>query len=188
MNRRPGTLRIIGGRYRSRLVEFDTSDPSLRPTPDRVRQTLYDWLAPRIQGASVLDLFAGSGALGLEALSRGAASVTFVEAGAGQVRMIRGALARLQAEGGQVQLGDALHHLRSTDARYDLVLLDPPYASPLLAQALELLPRVLKPGNRVYLEWPGGRRPQLPAGYAWQREKQAGQVSYGLVSHSGEMG
>ena len=80
MKRQSGTLRIIGGEFRSRLVEFDPK-AGVRPTPDRVRQTLYDWLTPIIEGASVLDLFAGSGALGLEALSRGAAQVTFVESG-----------------------------------------------------------------------------------------------------------
>ena len=92
-SKRPlGTLRIIGGEYRSRLVEFD-GGPGVRPTPDRVRQTLFDWLTPYVEGAHCLDLFAGSGALGLEALSRGAARVTFVETGAKQVAAIRAALA-----------------------------------------------------------------------------------------------
>ena len=88
--RPPGRLRIIGGQWRSRLVDFD-ADEGVRPTPDRVRQTLFDWLSPLIEGARCLDLFAGSGALGLEALSRGAAEVTFVEQGAAQAAAIRAA-------------------------------------------------------------------------------------------------
>ncbi|WP_341920712.1 RsmD family RNA methyltransferase, partial [Hydrocarboniphaga effusa] len=92
MSRRPlGKLRIIGGQWRSRIVDFVDGD-GVRPTPDRVRQTLYDWLAPHIEGAEVLDLFAGSGALGLEALSRGAAFVSFCERGAEQAQAIREAL------------------------------------------------------------------------------------------------
>src|SRR3546814_1291717 len=79
MNRRgPGKLRVIGGEWRSRVIEFDAAN-GVRPTPDRIRQTLFDWLAPRIDGARCLDLFAGSGALGIKALSRGAASCCFVE-------------------------------------------------------------------------------------------------------------
>ncbi len=91
MKRRLGTLRIIGGEHRSRHVEFDAG-AGVRPTPDRVRQTVFDWLAPMIQGAHCLDLFAGSGALGLEALSRGAARATLVETGRMQIELIRAAL------------------------------------------------------------------------------------------------
>ena len=84
MKRAPGKLRVIAGEWRSRLVEFD-SETGVRPTPDRVRQTLFDWLAPTIVGTRCLDLFAGSGALGIEALSRGARKVTFVENGRTQI-------------------------------------------------------------------------------------------------------
>jgi len=177
-----GQLRIIGGQWRSRLVEFDAAD-GVRPTPDRVRQTLFDWLSPMIEGASVLDLFSGSGALGLEALSRGAATATFVETGAQQARAIRAALARLGAGlRADVLSQDALAYLANTAQRYDIVMLDPPYASPLLEQALALLPRVLKPYNRVYLEWPKGRAPALAPGWSLLREKQAGLVSFCLAS------
>jgi 16S rRNA (guanine966-N2)-methyltransferase len=180
-----GRLRIIGGEWRSRLIDFN-ADEGVRPTPDRVRQTLFDWLAPLIEGAHGLDLFAGSGALGLEALSRGAAQLTFVEQGAAQAAAIRAAVGKLGAQQRTtVVQGDALARLAAADdGRYDIVFLDPPYDSDLLSAALAQLPRVLAPVNRVYLEWRHGPRPQLPAGYAWLKEKTAGQVSYGLLSYS----
>lgn len=181
--RRPGKLRIIGGQWRSRIVEFVDGE-GVRPTPDRVRQTLYDWLAPSIEGAEVLDLFAGSGALGLEALSRGAASVTFCERGSEQAQAIRAALQKLGANNAQVRQDEALSLLARETRRYDLVLLDPPYASPLLQQSLEVLPKLLKAHNRVYLEWPRGQPPQLAEGWSLLREKQAGQVCFGLASWS----
>lgn len=181
--RRPlGQLRIIGGRWRSRVVDFDAA-AGVRPTPDRVRQTLYDWLSPLIEGATVLDLFAGSGALGLEALSRGAGAVTFVETGAEQARAIRGALQKLGADNAEVLSQDAIALLTHTAQRYDIVTLDPPYDSPLLERALTLLPRVLKPNNRVYLEWPKGRPPVLAPGWTLLREKRAGLVNFCLASY-----
>jgi 16S rRNA (guanine966-N2)-methyltransferase len=185
MSPRPsGVLRIIGGLWRSRQIAFDAG-AGVRPTPDRVRQTLFDWLAPRIEGASCLDLFAGSGALGLEALSRGAGLVNFVETGRNQVGMIRAAVDKLAAAQAQVTTQDAIGYLQHTATRYEIVFLDPPYGSGLLEQALEWLPRVLKPENRIYIEWPADASMPLPAGYHWLREKQAGQVSYGLATYTG---
>lgn len=189
MSTRPiGKLRIIGGQWRSRLFEFEASiDQGLRATPDRVRQTLFDWLSPIIAGAECLDLFAGSGALGLEALSRGAGQVTFVDRGARQTLLIRAALLLLKAEGGEVlQAQDAIAHLQRSAQNYDVVFLDPPFGSDLLARALAALPPRLKPGNRIFLEWPGEKAPELPAGFEWLRQKQAGQVSFGLVTYAGE--
>lgn len=182
MKRPLGQLRIIGGQWRSRLVDFDAA-AGVRPTPDRVRQTLFDWLAPLISGAAVLDLFSGSGALGLEALSRGAASVSFVETGAEQASAIRNALQKLGAGQAEVLSQDALTFLAGTARRYDIVTLDPPYDSPLLEQALAMLPRVLKPNNRVYLEWPKTRAPALAPGWSLLREKQAGLVSFCLATY-----
>lgn len=190
MKRELGTLRVIGGEWRSRLIQFD-ADPAvgLRATPDRVRQTLFDWLQTGIHDAHCLDLFAGSGALGLEALSRGAAHCTFIDSGTPQVRQIRATLAQFKAAGRATVLqADSLRWLQAPsvavgDAQgFDLVFLDPPYASPLLAQALGLIAPLLRPGNRVYLEWCGDA-PALPGGFDWLREKQAGQVSYGLVRY-----
>ncbi len=183
--RRPlGRLRIIGGEYRSRLIDFD-ADAGVRPTPDRVRQTVFDWLNLVIDGSSVLDLFAGSGALGLEAVSRGAAQASFVETGAKQAEDIRAAIAKLGAAARcEVIRGDGIGFLRSTMNRYEVVFVDPPYDSPLLASTLANLPRVLKEMNRIYLEWPKGKPPVLPAGYSLLKEKAAGQVSYGLFTYA----
>lgn len=179
------SFRIIGGRHRGRRLGFPPL-PGLRPTPDRVRQTLFDWLAPRIEGASVLDLFAGSGALGFEALSRGASTVDFVERAAAQAANLRKTLAQFGAVNqARVLCQDALSYLATADAltRYDLVLIDPPYAAALIEPVLPLLPRLLKADSRIYLEWPGSARPGVPAPYQWLREKQAGQVSFGLLTY-----
>ncbi|SER19475.1 16S rRNA (guanine966-N2)-methyltransferase [Solimonas aquatica] len=182
-SRGEGKLRVIGGQWRSRLVEFDPAS-GVRPTPDRVRQTLFDWLAPRIEGARCLDLFAGSGALGIEALSRGAGSCCFVEEGHRQANAIRNALLLLHAQHAEVVELDAIYYLDQTWHRYDLVFLDPPYGKGLLERALAELPRALKPqGSHVYLEWPEGKQPELPAGYSLVREKQAGQVCFALATY-----
>lgn len=185
MKRPSGQLRIIGGEFRSRIVAFDPS-AGVRPTPDRVRQTLYDWLAPLIEGASVLDLFAGSGALGLEALSRGAAKVTFVETGRTQCEAIRKALATLEAESrAEVRQADGLAFLAGAREKYDIALLDPPFDSELVAQALPKLPPVLKPQHRVYVEWHREDAVPWPAGCTVLKEKKAGQVSYALAQFAG---
>jgi 16S rRNA (guanine966-N2)-methyltransferase len=185
--RAPGKLRIIGGEFRSRIVEFEAA-PGVRATPDRVRQTLFDWLMPHVEGATALDLFAGSGALGLEALSRGAAHVTFVESGARQAALVQAALATLRcADRAEVVQGDALAALAATGAAvYDVAFVDPPFDSGLLAPALAALPRVLKPHARVYAEWHRGGALPWPPGYAVLREKKAGQVSYALATCSPE--
>ena len=181
-----GTLRIIGGEWRSRLIEFD-ADAGVRPTPDRVRQTVFDWLTPLIPGASCLDLFAGSGALGFEALSRGGAHTSFIEQGREQAASLRAAAAKLAAgERAEIVQGDALSWLRNTARRYDMVFLDPPYDAKLLVPALAALPRVLKSMHRVYLEWPQGQPPEWPPGYTLLKEKSAGQVSYGLAIFNAE--
>jgi 16S rRNA (guanine966-N2)-methyltransferase len=178
-------LRIIGGEFRSRIVEFDPG-AGVRPTPDRVRQTLYDWLAPMIAGATVLDLFAGSGALGLEALSRGAAKVTFVESGKPQCEAIRAALKVLKVEDrAEVRSEDGLSFLLRAPGKYDVVLLDPPFDSELVAQALPKLPPLLKANHRVYVEWHRGDAMPWPAGCTVLKEKKAGQVSYALAQFAG---
>ena len=184
MSRRPlGKLRIIGGEWRSRLVEFD-GEHGVRPTPDRVRQTVFDWLAPLIEGTRCLDLFAGSGALGMEALSRGARKVTFVETGRAQMTLIHAALLQLKADGRfDLRHMDASSYLEITATRYNVVFLDPPYDSGELARALERLPPLLLPDNHIYLEWRDEHQPALPPGYSLLKEKQAGQVCFGLATY-----
>ncbi|HXN09818.1 MAG TPA: 16S rRNA (guanine(966)-N(2))-methyltransferase RsmD [Steroidobacteraceae bacterium] len=176
-------LRIIAGRWRGRRFRFPPLD--IRPTPDRVRETLFNWLQPRIEGAHCLDLYAGSGALGLEALSRGAASVLFVE----QQRAAATALERLlhewQASGATVLCTSAPRLLAGVAPRgFDLVFLDPPYSSALLAPSAAALERGwLRPDARIYLE--RARRdpaPVLPARWRELRAGTAGEVGYHLYA------
>ena len=123
---RRNTVRIIGGLWRSRILEFpDVED--LRPTPDRVRETLFNWLGRDLSGMACLDLFAGSGALGFEALSRGAASVVMVEKNAAALRALSENARKLGASNLTVVRGDALEFARATRARFDVVFVDPPY-------------------------------------------------------------
>lgn len=174
---------MIGGQWRSRLIAFEAG-PGVRPTPDRVRQTVFDWLAPRIQGAVCLDLFAGSGAMGLEALSRGAARVRFVEHGHAQIECIRSNIRTLDcADRAEVVLSDALGHLSSApDADFDVVFIDPPFSAQMHDTVLDALVPWLRDDSRVHVERRRGNVPDLPAGYAWERDKTAGQVSFGLLS------
>ncbi len=133
---RLGQLRIIGGQWRSRRLNFPEA-PGLRPTPDRVRETLFNWLAPYVEGARVLDPFAGSGALLLEALSRGAAGALAVEFDPAAAAALRDNLALLRAEGAEVRQGDALQRLQQDAATpFDLAFLDPPFHKDLLAPGL----------------------------------------------------
>ncbi len=178
-----GKLRVIGGQWRSRLIEFDAAD-GVRPTPDRVRQTLFDWLAPVISGARCLDLYAGSGLLGIEALSRGAAHCSFVDEGSRQCQRIRAALQALKSQHHDVIQMDSAFYIEQTWHRYDVVFLDPPYGKGLLDKILPDLPKVLKPAqNRIYLEWPSGEPPPLPPRFELLREKKAGQVCFGLATY-----
>ena len=176
----PGRLRIVGGSLRgSRLDVPDT--PGLRPTSDRVRETLFNWLAPMIAGARCLDLFAGTGALGLEALSRGATRVDFVEADARLADNLRTNLTRLK-QTATVHRADALQFVAIAAASYDLVFLDPPFAADLwtqAAQALETHAR-LAPRAWIYVESPAGEIPLIPVGWAMHREGRAGAVRYAL--------
>lgn len=178
-------LRIIGGEWRGRKLRFPDVE-GLRPTTDRVRETLFNWLAPVIHGARCLDLFAGSGALGLEALSRGAAAVTFVERDNRAQRALRENLQLVGSSGGEVIAGDALAFLRGTPTPFDVVFLDPPFRRGLLEPCLTLLNEKgwLAPGARIYLEveLEAGEL-LLPDGWELLRSKKAGQVSYNLARY-----
>jgi 16S rRNA (guanine966-N2)-methyltransferase len=177
------TLRIIAGQWRGRKFRFPPLD--IRPTPDRVRETLFNWLQPRIEGARCLDLFAGSGALGLEALSRGAASAVFVEQQRAAAAAIEALLTAWQATGGAVFCTEAHRYLAAAAARgFDLVFLDPPYGSGAMLAAANALERGwLAPGARVYVEH--ARRealPALPASWRELRSGTAGEVGYHLFA------
>jgi 16S rRNA (guanine966-N2)-methyltransferase len=179
-------LRIIGGRHRGRRLRFPPG-VEIRPTPDRVRETLFNWLQPRIDGARVLDLFAGSGTLGLEALSRGAAHVTFVEQNRRAATAIESVARDWHEAGVSVQSAEALGWLAQTspDAPYGIVFVDPPYDLGLLSPALACLATRpwLAPDARVYVEHRAHEAlPALPAGWRSVRDGRAGEVGYHLVA------
>lgn len=184
MKTRKSGIRIIGGRWRGRRVRFPEVE-GLRPTPDRVRETVFNWLAPYVEGARVLDLFAGSGALGFEALSRGAARATFVDDNPAVARGLQGAARELQAVGVEVETGDGAAFL-ATPGRgpYDIVFIDPPYSYPDhggLCAALES-GGTLAPGAIVYVELPsrGSAAFEAPASWKCHRSASAGQVVFQL--------
>lgn len=179
---RTSQLRIIGGQWRGRNLEFYAAE-GLRPTGGRIRETLFNWLQGRVEGAECLDLFTGSGALAFEAASRGAARVVMVENNPATARSLRGQMAHFQTGGMEVWQGPALDYLRENESAFDLVLLDPPFTGHLLQQSLDLLAsgRHLKSGAFCYLEYPRRETPDLPEGWAFFRQKSAGEVGYGLV-------
>jgi 16S rRNA (guanine966-N2)-methyltransferase len=177
-------LRIIAGRWRGRKLSF-APVPGLRPTPDRVRETLFNWLDPFIQGARCLDLFAGSGALGIEAASRGAAGVIMVDHDPDVVRTLRGQLQQLEYSGAQVIQQDVESWLASASAPCDIVFLDPPYRENRLPACIHLLEANgwLAAGARVYIEAEKAYTPELPDTWDLYRSKCAGQVGYHLARH-----
>lgn len=177
----PGRVRIIGGRWRgTRLPVPDR--PGLRPTSDRVRETLFNWLQPQLPGARVLDLFAGSGALGLEALSRGAASAQLIEADPQLALGLKMLGERLDAGNRlHVHAGDALPWLRAAPvAAFDIAFVDPPFEADLWDAVLALLPGRMADHGRIYLESPGTLKPILPAEWVLHRENQTRDVRFAL--------
>ncbi|WP_249977659.1 16S rRNA (guanine(966)-N(2))-methyltransferase RsmD [Vreelandella olivaria] len=171
-----GKLRIIGGDFRRRQLPV-LDHPGLRPTPDRVRETLFNWLGQHLYGKQVLDLFAGTGALGIEALSRGAASVTFVERDPRVATLIGDNLATLGASQGRVVTADAQVFLSQPGHPVDLVFLDPPFHQGLAAPCCTALEAGGWLGNEamVYLETEYSITPQVPSNWQLHRETQAGE-------------
>ena len=181
-----GRLRIIGGEWRGRKLSFPEQVTHLRPTPDRVRETLFNWLTSRIHGAHCLDLFAGSGALGLEALSRGASHCTFVDNANVATDVIRRHLSDLDArDRATIVCGDALQWQGRAPA--DIVFLDPPYSADLVGIALHhlLTQGLLASDARVYVELERNQAPpDLPTSLEVIRDKIAGSVRYQLLAVS----
>jgi 16S rRNA (guanine966-N2)-methyltransferase len=148
---RANRVRVIAGLWRSRLIEFP-SVAGLRPSPDRVRETLFNWLGQDLTGMVCLDLFAGSGALGFEALSRGAASLVMVEKNPVAVKALRQNAQRLGATNLSIVHGDALEFARGARTRFDIIFIDPPYGLGLQKAALAAVDGLLDAGGRVYVE------------------------------------
>ena len=181
----PNEVRLIGGQLRrSKLPVADK--PGLRPTPDRVRETLFNWLGADLTGWRCLDAFAGSGALGFEAASRGAAEVLLLERDASLVQSLRNSQQRLKVENLRVEVTDALMWMsRCAPARFELVLLDPPFDADLLPRALALAAPLVVEGGLVYAESSTALNvPDLPAGLAVFKQGRAGSVHYHLLRRS----
>ena len=179
-----GKVRIISGQWRRRQLRVADVD-GLRPTPDRVRETLFNWLTGSIEGSRCLDLYAGSGALGFEAASRGASKVLLVEKHEGAVASLRKQASELGADQIEVVHADVARWLQGTATPFDIVFLDPPYASADLGALCARLQqhRWLAPGALVYLETRASQEAlELPAGWEFLRRQKAGQVMYHLAA------
>ncbi|MEF7614955.1 16S rRNA (guanine(966)-N(2))-methyltransferase RsmD [Aquincola sp. MAHUQ-54] len=175
----PHEVRIVGGQWkRSKLAVLDR--PGLRPTPDRVRETLFNWLGQDLTGWRVLDAFAGSGALGFEAASRGAAEVTLLERERDLVRLLRQAQQRLEAAALRIQQADALAWMaQAAKGSFHLVLLDPPFEAGLSGPALAAAAPLVAPGGWLYLESAEAAPP--PPGFSLHRQLRAGAVHAHLM-------
>jgi 16S rRNA (guanine966-N2)-methyltransferase len=174
----PGQVRIIGGLWRRRLLRFPDA-AGLRPTPDRVRETLFNWLGQDLTGYSTLDLFAGSGALSLEALSRGAVRAVAVEAQPAAAAALEENARVLGATGLEVHRGDALRHLARETRGFDVIFLDPPFSEDWMPRLWPHLAARLNPGGLVYVEQ--ARAVSPPEGWEMVRQQRAGQVHYHLL-------
>jgi 16S rRNA (guanine966-N2)-methyltransferase len=172
-------VRIVGGTHRGRRIDVPAL-AELRPTPDRVRETLFNWLGQRLDGAHCLDLYAGSGALGFEAASRGAARVVMVERDRAALAALRRSREALGAAAAEIVAGDADEYLARAGERFDVVFLDPPFRQNAGAALLERLAPRLQPGARVYLEAASAAAVEPP----WRelRRARAGQVSFQLLT------
>lgn len=173
-----GKVRIIGGHWRSRLITFP-EQPDLRPTPDRIRETVFNWLGQDLSGLSCLDLFAGSGALGFEAASRGAKQVVMVDADAKIYRALHENKEKLQAAQVELVMMNALNFMDSDVRRFDVIFLDPPYRLELLPELLPLLPSHLEKDGLVYTETKGTWIPDKQ--WNVKRSAKAGAVYYQLL-------
>ena len=180
-----GQVRIVGGAFRGRRIRVADA-PGLRPTPERTRETLFNWLQGELEGARVLDLFAGSGALAFEALSRGAAYAVLVEKHRGAAVALREAADALDPQRARVVEADALRWLGRADVPppFDLVFLDPPFATALAARALDALAEgpLLSPDGCVYVEWPADAdAPANPAQWTVRSETRSGDSRAALL-------
>jgi len=180
----PQQLRIIGGDWRGRSLNVIDSE-GLRPTPDRVRETVFNWLQAWVPGSSCLDLFAGTGALCLEALSRGASRVVMVEKATAVAENLRQNVQQLDTNAATVINDDSQHYLQGEAEPFDIVFVDPPFKrSDMIEASMTTLAERgwVKPGSRVYIEAPSEMgAPALPNGWVLERSKTAGQVGYHLA-------
>ncbi len=180
-----GVCRIIGGKWRGRGISFDDAE-GLRPTTDRIRETVFNWLQPYLHNSHCLDLFAGSGVLGFEALSRGAEELVFVEKNPHTVKNLKENIKRLQAVNAKVFQQDALSWLRNGQQPFNLVFLDPPFHTDLLEKSCVLLAEsgVLTDDAIIYVEHAVDTAVTIPDHWLCIKQKSAGQVTYKLFENN----
>ena len=183
-----GQLRIIGGQWRGRKLSFADIE-GLRPSGDRIRETLFNWLAPYLPDAHCLDLFAGSGALGFEALSRGAAQLCFVDSSVQVSQQLQQHRQTLNCNNATIIQANGLdwlkNHAAKSNGGFDIVFLDPPFADDMLSECFELLqrPGLLKPSALIYFEANrDGILPGLADSWSLHRHKETGRIQYGLIT------
>ena len=180
----PQRVRIIGGNWRGRLLPV-TSNPALRPTPNRVRETLFNWLQATIEGSSCLDLFAGTGALGFEAASRGAANVIMVDNDHATIDELNQQVKLLAANNIKPICADGVDYIKKQDQLFDVIFLDPPFDQFDVQELLAVIAdaSVLRANALIYVESPPNKLPkQPPNSWSWRRQGKAGQVAYGLIA------
>ena len=179
---RPGKVRIIAGSWRGRRLNV-LNEPGLRPTPDRVRETLFNWLQADIAGATCLDLFAGTGALGFEALSRGASNVIMIESRRALFENLLSQAETFGSDKHDIQQADALSWLQQVNQQFDIVFLDPPFNKGLIETSCQIVLErgLLKPTGKIYIE--AEKALTLPDSWQVLKQKQTGQVQSVLLTH-----
>ncbi|MDW3096047.1 MAG: 16S rRNA (guanine(966)-N(2))-methyltransferase RsmD [Gammaproteobacteria bacterium] len=181
--RAPQQVKVIAGRWRGTTLPVVLRD-DVRPTPSRVRETLFNWLQARIEGSHCLDLFTGSGALGFEAVSRGAAHATLVDNDQKIVSLLSQQVEKLDAQEISLTCANALAYLQNCSAQFDIIFLDPPFAKYNPEELLQMIigSECVKKGGLIYLEASPEKFPQtLPDKWQWKRQLKAGQVECGLI-------
>lgn len=179
--KKTGQFRVIGGNWKGRKLRFIEVE-GLRPSLDRIRETLFNWLQNDIHGATCLDLFAGSGAIGIEALSRGATNVQFVELNRKAFHQLEENLGLVNADNAHVLHGDAFDFIQSNQQTFDIIFLDPPFNKGIAQKVIEQLAQAewLKPQTLIYIEVEQGLELNVPNNWTELKDKKAGQLQYKL--------
>ncbi|MCW9029512.1 MAG: 16S rRNA (guanine(966)-N(2))-methyltransferase RsmD [Kangiella sp.] len=183
--KKTGQFRVIGGKWKGRKLRFIEVE-GLRPSLDRIRETLFNWLQNEVHGARCLDLFAGSGAIGIEALSRGAAKTSFVELNRKAFHQLEENLGLVNADNAHVVHGDAFEFITSNQQPFDIIFLDPPFHKGITQKVIEQLAEAewLKPETLIYIEVEQGLELNIPENWSELKDKKAGQLQYKLFAVS----
>ena len=182
----PQQVKILAGQWRATSLPVLLND-DIRPTPSRVRETLFNWLQPTLEGSRCLDLFAGSGALGFEAVSRGAKSAHLIDKDPQVIRLLKQQVEKLNADGIQVICDDAYNYLQHCEGAFDIIFLDPPFTKLHPFELLQIIQSkcLLKAGGCIYVEYSiKNNTDSMPVDWRWRRQSKAGEVEYGLIEQS----